>query len=313
LKILLTGASGFVGRALRSVLEESGSDVSPVFRARDISHDGDKAEVVICKDIDGNTDWENAFVDIDVVIHLAAKVHVMSRGNLGELAKYREINVEGTRTLAKQAAHAGVKRFVYLSSIKVNGERTSETPFSADQKPQPEDSYAISKLEAEEALREIEKETNMEVVIIRPPLVYGPNVKGNLAALVRMIKKGVPLPLAGVTNRRDLVSIYNLCDLIRMCCVHPAAAGRTFLVSDGEAISTAELIRHLAKGLDRKARLFPVPFWCLRLVASLFGKSEALEKLTGDLQIDISITQNLLGWKPPLTVAESFRMMFTEG
>ena len=168
-------------------------------------------------------------------------------------------------------------------------------------------------MEAEEALRKIEKTINMEVVIIRPPLVYGPGVKGNLLALVNLIKKGIPLPLGAVNNRRDLVSIYNLCDLIRVCILHPGAPGDTFLVSDNESISTTDLIRQIANGLNRTARLFPAPNWLLTLLAALFGKMEQLEKLTGNLQINMSPTQQVLDWHPPLSVAESFRKMFTEG
>ncbi len=296
MKAMVTGASGFVGQNLCAILEGGELDVVPAIR----------------KPIDATTEWADQLSDVDVVIHLAARVHVMNSGEAGDLASFREINVEGTRNLAKQAAQSGVKRFVYLSSIKVNGERTHQKPFSADQECGPEDAYAISKLEAEVTLREIEQETNMEVVIIRPPLVYGPGVKGNLATLVSMIKKGIPLPLGAVNNRRDLVSIYNLCDLIRVCCLHSEAAGKTFLVSDGESISTAELVRYLANGLGRKARLFFVPIQVLKLAARIFGKSVELEKLTCNLQIDISLTQQVLDWKPPFTVAESFRKMFAE-
>ena len=302
-RVLITGAGGFIGRKLCSVFENDGSEVVPVFRA---SQSGPG------KTIDATTDWTDVLGGIDVVVHLAAKVHVMDDGEPGDLASFREINVNGTRNLATQAAGSGVKRFVYLSSIKVNGERTDIEPFKANQAAKPEDAYAISKLEAEVALRENEEETGMEVVIIRPPLVYGPGAKGNLAALARMIKKGIPLPLGALNNRRDLVSIYNLCDLIRLCSLHTAAAGRTFLVCDGESISTADLIRHMAKGLDRKARLFFVPIWALKFAAGIFGKTDKIEKLTGNLQINMSATREILDWRPPLTVAESFQKMYAE-
>ena len=311
-KVLITGASGFVGQELCTVLEDAGLTIIPVFRSA-VQDPGKRIrKALVGKNLDVSTDWTNEFADIDVVIHLAAKVHVMSSDDSVSLGSFRKTNVEGTRKLAEQAAQSGVKRFVYLSSIKVNGKRTDNNPFVAEQTPQPEGSYAISKLEAETVLRDIEKETGMEVVIIRPPLVYGPGVKGNLAALARLIKKGIPLPLRSVTNRRDLVSIFNLCDLIRVCCSHPAAAGDTFLVSDGETISTADLVLYMSKGLNRKARLFSVPVWVLHIAAGLLGKVDKLEKLTGDLQINMSKTQQVLGWKPPVTVAESFRRMFAE-
>ena len=313
MKVLITGANGFVGQKLRLVLEESGFEIVPVFRAHQPGLEKDICNAIIGKNIDATTDWTNALIDVEAVIHLAARVHVMDDGEAGDLARFREINVEGTRNLAKQAAQSGVKRFIYLSSIKVNGERTNDEPFSIDQPPKPEDSYAISKMEAEVALRKIEEATDMDVVIIRPPLVYGPGVKGNFLTLVNMVRRGMPLPFGLVGNRRDLVSIYNLCDLIEKCILHPAALGGTFLVSDNESISTTELIRYIAKGLKRNARLFSVPIWALKFAAGLVGKNEKLETLTGNLQIDISPTQQVLEWSPPLTVAQSFRKMFTEG
>lgn len=312
-RVLITGANGFIGQILHSILEEAGLEIIPVFRTSEASLKKGNRNAVVGKFIDGKTVWGDELDDVDVVIHLAAKVHVMDSSKSGDLASFREVNVEGTRNLAKQAAQFGVKRFVYLSSIKVNGESTDKESFSADQDPKPEDSYATSKLEAEIALSEIEREMGIDVVIIRPPLVYGPGVKGNLAVLASMIKKGVPLPLGAVNNRRDLVSVYNLCDLIRICCLHPAAVGSTFLVADSEPISTVELVQYLARGYDRRARLFFVPIWALKLAANILGKTEAVEKLTGDLQIDISATQELLDWTPPFTVDESFRKMFVEG
>ena len=311
-RVLITGAGGFVGQKLCSALEDAGFAIVPVYRTCRPGLINGFHDVIVGKSIDATTDWTGELADVDVVVHLAAKVHVMNGDESDDLASFRGVNVEGTRNLAKQAAQFGVKRFVYLSSIKVNGERTNENPFVADQAPKPEDFYATSKMEAEIALREIEKETGIEVVIIRPPLVYGPGVKGNLAALARMIKRGIPLPLGAVNNRRDFVSIYNLTDLIRICCLHPAAAGSIFLVSDDESISTVELIRYMSKGLERKARLFFVPIWALKLAAGLFGNTVKVEKLTGSLQIDMSATQEILDWKPPLTVAESFRKMFVQ-
>ena len=313
MKVMLTGAGGFVGQYLCSTLEEAGFELVRVFRASEQVLKKVFQNTIVGKNIDATTDWTNDLIDVEAVVHLAARVHVMTGDEAGDLASFREINVEGTKNLAEQAAHSGVNRFIYLSSIKVNGEQTDGQPFSATQAPDPKNSYAISKMEAEETLRKIEKTTNMEVVIIRPPLVYGPGVKGNLLALVKMIKKGIPLPLGAVNNRRDLISIYNLCDLIRVCILHPGAPGDTFLVSDNESISTTDLIRQIANGLNRTARLFPAPNWLLTLLAALFGKMEQLEKLTGNLQINMSPTQQALDWHPPLSVAESFRKMFTEG
>ena len=312
MKVMVTGASGFVGQKLCLVLEEAGFEIVPVFRARQM--DGEKSirNVVFSKIIDATTDWTNEFTDVEVVIHLAARAHVMHRGEADDLVRFRAINVEGTKNLAKQAAQSGVKRFIFLSSIKVNGERTVGEPFSSGQTPNPEDSYGISKMEAESALRGVGTVQNMEVVIIRSPLVYGPGVKGNLLALANIIKRGIPLPFGSINNRRDLVSIYNLCDLIKVCILHSAAPGNTFLVSDNEAISTIELIRYMARGLHRNAHLFPVPMWALRFVAGLFGKAGRLEKLTGNLQIDISSTQQILDWNPPLTVAGSFRKTYKD-
>lgn len=313
MKVIVTGASGFVGQKLCSVLEEAGCEIVPVFRAR--QPDGVKRirNAVFGKIINATSNWANELNNVEVVIHLAARVHVMHGGEVNDLARFREINVEGAKSLAKQAAQSGVNRFIFLSSVKVNGEETSDRPFYFDQAPNPRDSYSLSKMEAEVALREIEETTNMEVVIIRPPLVYGPGVKGNLLALVKLIRKGVPLPFGAVDNRRDLVSIYNLCDLIRVCVQHPAAPGNTFLVSDNESMSTAELIQYIAKGLNRRARLFSIPIWALKFAAGLFGKTGNVEKLTGSLQIDISPTRRALDWDPPLTVAESFQKMFAEG
>ncbi len=312
-KVLITGASGFVGQALCPVLEKEGFEVVPAVRSPGPETENDFPNAVTGKTVDAKTDWRRELAGVDIVIHLAARVHVMHSSKSDDLENFRDTNVEGTRNLARQAAELGVKRFVYLSSIKVNGERTDDKPFVADQKPNPEDPYAISKWEAERALGNIAEETGLEVVIIRPPLVYGPGVKGNLATLNRVIKKGIPLPLGAVDNRRDFVSIYNLCDLIRVCCLHRRAAGNVFLVSDNESLSSVELIRHLAKGLGRSARLFSVPVGALKFVAGLLGKAGQAERLTGNLQVDISRTQEVLDWKPPLTVAESFRKMFAKG
>ena len=312
-KVLVTGASGFIGTHICRLLELLGYEVRAALRGPDRHLQCSVKDVVAVGEVGSFTQWEKALHGVGVVIHLAARAHVVQGNEDEALGRLSEINVEGTKNLAKQASCSGVKRFIFLSSIKVHGERTDVEPFSIDQTPKPEDSYAISKMKAEFDLWEIEKETDMQVVIIRPPLVYGPGVKGNLLTLVNMVRKGMPLPLGGVHNRRDLVSIYNLCDLIRVCIQHPVAPGNTFLVSDNESMSTTELIRYIAEGLNRNVRLFSVPIQALKIAAGLFGQAGQIEKLTGNLQIDITATQQVLNWNPPLTVTESFNKMFAEG
>ena len=225
------------------------------------------------------------------------------------LLEFRHINVDGTLNLARQAAEAGTRRFVFLSSIKVNGERTNPgRPFTADQQPEPGDPYGVSKMEAEIALRELAKKTGMEVVIIRPPLVYGPGVKANFLEMMRWLSRGVPLPLGAVTqNKRSLVALGNLVDLVETCIEHPAAANQTFLVSDGEILSTADLLQRLGIALGCPARLIPVPVGLLKLGAALLGRSAVAQRLCGSLEVDIGKTRELLGWSPPLSVDEGLR------
>jgi nucleoside-diphosphate-sugar epimerase len=272
------------------------------------------ALTVTVGDLSAQTDWSSALVGVDAVVHTAARVHVMQDAATDPLAEYRRVNVQGTLHLARQAAAAGVKRFVFLSSVKVNGEATSAPlprgareqergPFSADDVPAPQDPYGISKMEAEQGLREIAAQTGMAVVIIRPPLVYGPGVKANFAAMMRWLARGVPLPLGAVThNRRSLVALDNLVDLIVTCITHPAAANQTFLVSDGEDLSTTDLLRRMGQALGQPARLLPVPPALLKLGAALLGKPELAQRLCGSLQVDIAKTRALLGWAPPISV-----------
>ena len=243
------------------------------------------------------------------MIHTAARVHVMHDAATDPLSEYRRVNVQGTLHFARQAAAAGVKRFVFLSSIKVNGEATQVgQTFMADDAPAPQDPYGISKMEAEAGLREISAQTGMDVVIIRPPLVYGSGVKANFAAMMRWLSCGVPLPLGAIThNRRSLVALDNLVDLIVTCITHPAAANQTFLVSDGEDLSTTDLLRRMGQALGKPARLLPVPPALLKLGAALLGKPELAQRLCGSLQVDISKTRQLLGWCPPLSVDEGLR------
>ncbi|MCL5406802.1 MAG: SDR family oxidoreductase [Deltaproteobacteria bacterium] len=257
-------------------------------------------------DIGPNTDWTAAFRGVDAVVHLAARVHMMRDRAADPLVEFRRVNVEGTRRLANSAAKAGVKRFLFLSSAKVNGEWTGngKGPFSETDCPRPEDAYGLSKWEAEQALREVERQTGIEVAIIRPPLIYGPGVKANFLNLVRLVERGLPLPLGGIRNRRSLLGLFNLADLICRCLENPAAAGETFLASDGDDVSSPELCRRIAKALDRRTRLFPVPEWMMRAVGAATGKSEELRRLCGSLQIDSSKVRRVLDWTPPSTMAE---------
>lgn len=242
------------------------------------------------------------------MVHAAARVHVMDDRASDPLAEFRRINVQGTLNLARQAAAAGVRRFVFISSIKVNGEATKlGIPFSADDIPAPLDPYGVSKMEAEQGLREIAAQTGMEVVIIRPPLVYGPGVKANFRAMMHWLTRGVPLPLGAIHNRRSLVALDNLVDLIVSCLDHPAAANQTFLVSDGEDLSTTQLLRRMGRALGKPVRLIPVPPALIKVGATLMGKRAVAQRLCDSLQVDISKTRQLLGWSPLLSVDEGLK------
>lgn len=252
--------------------------------------------------------WGQALQGIDVVIHCAARVHVMDEQAADPLAEFRAVNVEATRHLAEQAAAGGVKRFVFVSSIKVNGEETAPGhPFTADAAPQPQDPYGQSKLEAEQALFAVARQTGLEVVVVRPPLVYGPGVKANFASLMRALQRRLPLPFGAIDNRRSLVARDNLVDLLLLCARHPAAAGGVFLVSDGEDLSTAQLCRDLSKALGVRPRLLPIPAVLLRLLGLLTGKGRQVQRLLGSLQVDISSTRSRLDWAPPISVEQALR------
>lgn len=294
--VLVTGADGFVGRRLASVLSQDWRVVRAVRAAIEPGSVG-------VGDIDSTTDWRRALVSGGTVVHLAARVHLARDSAADPLAEYRRVNLAGSLALARQAAEMGVRRFVYLSSIKVNGEATApDEPFRADQAVAPQDAYAVSKLEAEQALRALSAASDMEVVIIRPPLVYGPGVRANFLAMMRWLRRGIPLPLGAVDNRRSLVGLDNLVDLIATCLRHPAAANQTFLVSDGEDLSTTELLRRTAAAMGRPARLVPVrPAW-LEALAALGGRRAVAHRLLGSLQVDIGKTRQLLGWTPPVGV-----------
>jgi nucleoside-diphosphate-sugar epimerase len=244
----------------------------------------------------------------DVLVHLAARVHVMRDTAVDALAAFRAVNVQGTLNLARQASASGVKRFVFISSVKVNGEATHKgRPFTAEDLAAPQDAYGISKMEAEQGLRQIAAETGLEVVIIRPTLVYGPGVKANFAALMRAVQRGYPLPLGAVHNQRSLVALDNLVDFIITCITHPQAANQTFLVSDGQDLSTTELVLGMAQAAGVPARLLPVSVWALHAGASLLGKGDVVQRLCGNLQVDISKARSLLGWVPPVSLEEGLR------
>jgi len=300
----VTGANGFVGKPLCVELLRQGQTVRAVTRSANSQAENIDA-VSVCT-IDGETDWAFALPDVNVVIHLAARVHVMKDTAIDALAECRRINVEGTLNLARQAVKSGVKRFIFISSIKVNGESTLlGQPYTAEDEPAPVDPYGISKREAEEALRQLAGETGLEVVIIRPPLIYGPGVKANFRSMMHWLDKGIPLPLGAIHNQRSLVALDNLIDLIVTCIHHPAAANQIFLAGDGEDLSTTGLLQRMAAALNKKVRLIPVPEPLLILGAKLLGKQAIAQRLCGSLQVDISKAHDLLDWKPPVSVDEA--------
>lgn len=303
-RLLVTGGTGFIGAALtKKIQQDQRFDVR--VSLRDQRHlSGVRTHHV--PDLNADTNWALALEGVDVVIHTAARVHVMQDSSSDALAEFRKVNVEGTLNLARQAASAGVKRFIFLSSIKVNGEGTEPGEvYKPDDVPAPKDNYGISKMEAEIELLKLQKHEQMEVVIIRPVLVYGPGVKANFLSMIRWLHRGVPLPLGAIHNKRSLVCLDNLISLIIVCVEHPAAANQIFLVSDGEDLSTTQLLMRISKALKKTSRLIPIPSGVLELGAGLLGKSDLSRRLCGSLQVDISKTCELLSWTPAVSVDQA--------
>ena len=316
MKYLVTGANGFVGKALCPALQHRGYEVRAAHRSS--LPEKAQAEVVVGP-IDDRTDWTAALAGVEVVIHLAARVHIMHDDVADPLAAFRQVNVSGTEHLARSSAASGVKRLVYVSTIKVNGERTSclaaptvrplpaNSAFTETDQSNPQDPYGISKWEAEQALHRVAQDTGLEVVIVRPPLIYGPGVKGNFVQMLAVIARGIPLPLASINNLRSLLYVENLVDALINCAIHPAAAGQTYLLCDGEDISTPDLLRRLATALGMPPRLFPCPPALLKLAGKLTGKSEQVERLLGCLQVDSGKIRRDLNWQPPYTLQQGLQ------
>jgi len=302
--VLVTGANGLVGRALCDALAGSGRAVRKAVRA---AAAGDAAAIAV-GEIGPDTHWRAALEGVGAVVHLAARTHVLRETAPDPLAAYLRVNAQGTERLARSAMSCGVRRLVFLSSVKVNGERTAERPYSESDPPRPEDNYSVSKRDAEQVLARVAAETGLETVVLRPPLVYGPGVKANFLRLMHLVARGMPLPLGAVVNRRSLIYAGNLAHAIVTALDAPSAAGRTYLVSDGEDVSTPELVRRLAHALGVKPRLLPVPLAALRVAAALAGKRAELARLTHSLQVDSSRIRSELAWQPPFTFAQGLEL-----
>ena len=308
MKVLMTGATGFVGGQLLRVLAQGRNHEVIVASRRAVVATPPGVKRLSTGFLDDTANWQVAVKGVGVVVHLAGRAHIMRESAIDPLHEFRRVNTEGTLNLAHPAAAAGVRRFVYLSSIKVNGETTApDRPFTPNDLAAPQDPYGISKHEAEVGLREIARTTGMQVVIIRPTLVYGKGAKGNFKSLMSLVVRGLPLPLGSINNCRSFVGIDNLVDFIVTCLEHPAAANETFLVSDGEDLSTPDLIRRMARAMNRPARLLPVPKSMLMAGAAILGKRDMAQRLCSNLQVDISKSRTLLGWNPPISVNEGLR------
>lgn len=304
-KILVTGPDGFVGSRLCARLIKEGYAVRGAQFAPAPLPAG--CESVIVGDLASTQNWPEALRGIECVVHLAARVHIMNDRADNPLEAFRHVNVEGTRRLAEAAARAGVKRFVFISTVKVMGEATPDRPFSADDRPLTDDPYGQSKLEAEQLLMQIARTSGMEVTIVRPPLVYGPGVRANFLKLLSAVHKGIPLPFGLMKNRRSLAGVDNLVDFLTLCLIHPRAANEIFLVSDGRDLSTAELVKLIAEAMNRRAMLLPLPPSLMKLAGNLLGKRAEVDRLCGSLTVDIAKNRNLLGWTAPVTVEAGLR------
>ena len=306
-KILITGATGFVGHAVCKKLREDGHMLTGTTRTPDQGAGPERVPLYHIPKNGTDTDWSQAVSGADIVIHLAARVHVMKDRSPNPLADYRSVNTEGTRKLAQQAAAAGVQRLVFISTIKVAGENSPASGFNEDDPPMPEDPYGVSKWEAEQALADISRSTSLEVVILRPPLVYGPGVKGNFLSLFEAINKNRVLPLGAIQNHRSFLSVFNLADAIATAAEHPNAAGQTFFVADEHAISTPDLVRKIAAALDTKPRLINFPLGLLKIAGFLTGKSAAVQRVAGSLTVNTRRIQTQLNWHPPVLMEDGLK------
>lgn len=306
MNVLVTGAGGFVGRALCAQLAAGGFRVRGTVRGREPVRDITGITSVATGPLEKFTGWASLLDDTEVVVHLASAAHGAVKGAGNSISELRKINVDVTHDLADAACGAGVRRLVYISSVKVNGEGREE-PYTEQDDPAPEDAYGMTKHEAERALVKIGREAGLEVVILRPPLVYGPGVKANFLKLLKLVDRGIPLPLANVKNRRSFIFIENLVDAVIACVENPKAAGRTYLVSDGEDVSTAGLIRRMADALGRPARLFPLPGRILRLAGGLTGQQESVKRLLGSLTVSTDRIKEELGWSPPCAMTDGLK------
>ena len=307
INVLITGANGFIGNSIVMRLTTFGGYKVRVAIRKKSAAFPDSVEVFENLDISKKTDWTRALEKIDIVIHCAARVHVMKDISKDPILDFRKINTDGTLNLARQAELSGVKRFIFLSSLGVNGEKTINHPFRADDTPHPHSPYTQSKMEAEIGLMEMSKTNKMSVVIIRPPLVYGHNAPGNFGSLISIVKKQIPLPLGAVNNKRSFIFLDNLVDMIICCLSHPNAANQIFLVSDDADLSTTQLLKKIGKALGKTIFLLPIPVLILNVSAKCIGKAKVAQQLLGSLQVDMEKTKSLLGWTPPFSVDDALR------
>jgi nucleoside-diphosphate-sugar epimerase len=315
-KICVTGANGFIGKSVCEILSKSHKSIRGIVRNKNLNKNLPNIEHLAIGDISHKTNWKNALEDVDCIIHCAGKAHVMNETKTDELKIYRSVNVDGTRQLAEQAAESGVRRLIFLSSVKVNGEDTNQNSknkiFTHNDIPDPKNPYSISKYEAEKILWEVSLNSGLEVTIVRLPLVYGKNAKGNLERLIKLVKSQIPLPLSLIKNKRSMIGIDNLVNLLICCIDHPDAVGKTFLVSDGKDLSTPNLIKYIALSFGFRARLFPFPKFLLYFLAGIFGKQKEINRLIGSLVVDSNYVEKTLGWTPSISVEEGIRRMVRE-